>query len=99
MHVFRKISLGDIKPIFSLIVLLHLFFDVQIPSFITSGLVALCVILTLIQVIGLMYLSGFEINVITATLLILAVGFSVDYSVHMAHYFMNAQGVYEQNLM
>ena len=55
---------------------------------------AICVILTLIQVIGWMYISDFELNVITATLLILAVGFSVDYSVHIAHYFMSAQGTF-----
>jgi hypothetical protein len=44
----------------------------------------LCVIMVTVDIFGVMSLLGTPINVITLVFLILSVGFSVDYSVHIA---------------
>jgi len=63
-----------------------------ITNLLVSILVAACVTFTLIEVGGLMHVAGLTINGVTATFLILAIGLSVDYSVHIAHTFMIAPG-------
>jgi predicted RND superfamily exporter protein len=59
-----------------------------------SIFVCVSVLLTLVEVGGLMHVSGLTINSVSATFLILAVGLSVDYSAHIAHTFMVSPGGY-----
>ena len=54
------------------------------------------VILTLINVAGYMWLWGLSIETAAAILLTIALGLAVDYSAHIAHAFMAAEG-YEWN--
>lgn len=44
------------------------------------------------DVAGLLYYWKLSINTVTAVLLVLVVGLSVDYSAHVAHAFMRATG-------
>ena len=50
------------------------------------------VILTLINVAGYMWLWGLSIETAAAILLTIALGLAVDYSAHIAHAFMAAEG-------
>ncbi|XP_046483192.1 patched domain-containing protein 3 [Neodiprion pinetum] len=50
----------------------------------------LCVLLTLVDVCGLMYYWGLTIDIVSCIGLELAVGLSVDYAAHVAHSFLNS---------
>ena len=58
----------------------------------TAMLVFLCVLLTVVDILGLMYAWGLYIDTVAVINLVLAVGLSVDYSAHVAHCFMTKQG-------
>lgn len=45
-----------------------------------------------VDIAGSMYYWGLSINTVTAVLLVLVVGLSVDYAAHVAHAFMRATG-------
>ena len=45
-----------------------------------------------VDIAGSLYYWGLSINTITTVLLVLVVGLSVDYAVHVAHAFMRATG-------
>ena len=61
-------------------------------------LVMLCVVLVDIDLLGLMYLWGLTIESISIINLVLAIGLSVDYSVHLAHAFAAAQGTRQERV-
>ena len=44
------------------------------------------------DIAGSLYFWGLSINTVTAILLVLVVGLSVDYAAHVAHAFMRATG-------
>ena len=44
------------------------------------------------DIAGSLYFLKLSINTVTAVLLVLVVGLSVDYAVHVAHAFMRATG-------
>eukprot|EP01138_Halocafeteria_seosinensis_P004249 gb/GECG01004345.1/.p1 GENE.gb/GECG01004345.1/~~gb/GECG01004345.1/.p1 ORF type:complete len:1061 (+),score=110.46 gb/GECG01004345.1/:1-3183(+) len=50
--------------------------------------VTVCVILTDIDLLGMMFLWGMRINVTSLVVLVMAIGFSVDYSGHIAEAFV-----------
>lgn len=63
-----------------------------IANLFTSLLVVTSVVLTLVNVGGLMYFWGLTIDTSSALLLIIAMGLAVDYSAHVAHAFMVSPG-------
>jgi Niemann-Pick C1 protein len=58
----------------------------------TAFLVFLCVMLTLIDVLGFMHFWGLAIDNVTVINANLAVGLSVDYAAHIGHHFMVSTG-------
>lgn len=57
-----------------------------------SLLVMLCVILTLVNVMGFMQFWGLTIDVVSSILVIISIGLCVDYSAHIAHTFLTVKG-------
>ena len=53
-----------------------------------SFAVVLCVILTDIDILGLMYLWNLRLNINSMVVLVIAVGLSVDFAVHVAEFFL-----------
>ena len=51
----------------------------------TTALVALMIVLVNMSILGVMALGGFQLNVSSLINLIMAVGFSVDFSAHIAY--------------
>ncbi len=63
-----------------------------LSDLLSSFLVLSSVVLTLVDVAGFMHFWGLTIDTVSACLLIIAIGLSVDYSAHVAHAFMSEQG-------
>ena len=59
-------------------------------------LTLICVLLTLVDIVGVMYLSGMIIEATTETSLFISIGLSVDYAAHIAHSFTMAKGTKKQ---
>ena len=55
-------------------------------------LVLLCVILTLVDIVGMLHFWGITIDTLSCVNIVLAIGLCVDYSAHIAHAFMVAEG-------
>jgi len=55
-------------------------------------LVCLSVIITLVNVCGMMHFWGLTIDTLTSILLILSMGLAIDYSAHIGHTFMTIAG-------
>lgn len=64
----------------------------------TTLLVMLCVLLTDIDILGLMWLWGLTIDSVAIINLVLAVGLAVDYSAHVAHAFVAAKGTHDERM-
>ncbi|XP_056018910.1 NPC intracellular cholesterol transporter 1-like isoform X2 [Ostrea edulis] len=65
---------------------------VLIANLWTSLLVFTCVIMTLVDVAGIMHLWGLSINIVSCINLVIAIGLAVDYSAHIGHCFMTFVG-------
>ena len=52
--------------------------------------VLLCVMAIDIDLLGLLWLNGYDLNSITMISLVMAMGLVVDYLAHIVHYFMGA---------
>ncbi|XP_048511966.1 NPC intracellular cholesterol transporter 1-like isoform X2 [Athalia rosae] len=52
--------------------------------------ILICVLLTLVDICGLMYYWGLTIDIVSCIGLELAVGLSIDYAAHVAHAFLNS---------
>lgn len=65
---------------------------VLIANLWTSLLVFSCVIMTLVDVAGIMHLWGLSINIVSFINLVIAIGLAVDYSAHIGHCFMTFVG-------
>ena len=65
----------------------------MIVSLRATLLVMLCVILVDVDILGLMWLWGLTIDSVAIINLVLAIGLSVDYCVHVAHAFLQHDGV------
>lgn len=57
----------------------------------TSLLVLVCVACTLVDICGFMYFWDLSIDTIISTILVIALGFAVDYAAHIGHAFMAAR--------
>jgi len=53
-------------------------------------IVLLCVLAIDIDLLGLLWLNGYDLNSITMLSLVMAIGLVVDYLAHIVHYFMGA---------
>merc|ERR1711920_482811 len=58
----------------------------------TAGLVFLCVVMTIIDILGCMQLWGLAIDSVSVIQLVIAVGLCVDYAAHVGHNFMKQEG-------
>jgi predicted RND superfamily exporter protein len=76
-----------VGAIFGVLVIALFFLD---P--VTAVLVAVCVIMINLNLLGMMSLWDVRLNIASLVIMILSVGFSVDYSAHIAEGFMLARG-------
>ncbi|XP_078695306.1 patched domain-containing protein 3-like [Branchiostoma floridae x Branchiostoma belcheri] len=83
-EVYRNIGLAMLAV---MVVTLLLVADLLMSLYIT-----LCVVLTLVDLGGLMHFWGLTIELSTMVILVLAVGLAVDYSAHIGHTFMLVHG-------
>ena len=58
-----------------------------------SIIVMVCVLMTLVDVMGFMHFWGLTIDVVSSVILIISVGLCVDYSAHIAHAFLSSKGM------
>ncbi|XP_046844152.1 patched domain-containing protein 3-like isoform X2 [Xenia sp. Carnegie-2017] len=73
-----------------LVVFIVTFFIIANPM--TSFLVFLCVAFTVVDVAGLMYYWNLTIDVVSAIVLVIGVGLSVDYASHVGHAYLMQTG-------
>ena len=57
-----------------------------------SGWVILCILLSIVDVLGMLYWWDITINSITTIYVLISVGLAVDYAAHIAHMFKEAKG-------
>jgi Niemann-Pick C1 protein len=62
----------------------------------TCILVAICVAMTLVDVLGMIYFWGLTIDTVTSIMVIVAIGLAVDYSAHIGHSFMVERGTRDE---
>jgi len=55
-------------------------------------LVLMCVVLTLVDIVGMLHFWGLTIDIITCVTIVLAIGLCVDYSVHIGHAYLIGKG-------
>merc|ERR1719412_2296016 len=55
-------------------------------------MVLICVVLTLVDIVGMLHFWHITIDTLSCVNIVLAVGLSVDYSAHVAHSFIVAKG-------
>lgn len=55
-------------------------------------LVLLCVVLTLVDIVGMLHFWGITIDTLSCVNIVLAIGLCVDYSAHIAHAYIVAEG-------
>ena len=65
---------------------------ILIAHVVTSSIVTLCVCLTIVDLLGVMWVWGLTIDSVNVIQLTLAIGLAVDYSAHIGHAFMQQQG-------
>jgi len=65
---------------------------ILIAHILTSSIVTICVCLTIVDLLGVMWIWGLTIDGVNVIQLTLAVGLAVDYSAHIGHAFMQQRG-------
>merc|ERR1712043_113343 len=88
-ELYRNLGLATIAIYFCTLILLS--------DFKGSLFCLLAVLLTLTNVSGLMYFWGLTVDTVTATVLIICIGLSVDFAAHVVHLFMNTKPYEESN--
>ena len=63
-----------------------------LSDIISSIIVLICVVFTLVDVVGVLYFWNITIDVISCCCIIVTVGLCVDYSAHIAHAFLVSSG-------
>merc|ERR1712195_382770 len=58
--------------------------------------VALCIILSIIDVVGILFYWNIQINGVSTIYILISVGLAVDYSAHIAHMFVESTGTSSQ---
>ena len=61
-----------------------------------SLLIVAVVLLVELDLVGVMYLWGVNLNAVSAVNLVMAIGISVEFCVHLCHTFMNTPGTRQQ---
>lgn len=69
-----------------------------LSNFLGSCFVILAVFVTLTNVSGIIYFWGLNIDTVTCTVLIVCIGLSVDFSVHVIHAFLHSNGSLSKDL-
>ncbi len=70
---------------------------VTLGDAVLSSTVIATVVFTLVDVVGMMYFAGLPIDQTAFICLVIIVGLSIDYSLHMAHAFKVAAGNIARN--
>jgi len=65
----------------------------------TSILVFICVVMTIVDILGCMHMWGLAIDSVSVIQLVIAVGLSVDYAAHVGHNFMLQTGTREERVV
>ena len=65
---------------------------ILIADLVVSLLVFLCVILTILDIVGGLYFMGLTIEIVTSVQLILSVGLALDYSAHIGVTYIVTRG-------
>eukprot|EP01138_Halocafeteria_seosinensis_P002574 gb/GECG01002632.1/.p1 GENE.gb/GECG01002632.1/~~gb/GECG01002632.1/.p1 ORF type:complete len:779 (+),score=78.86 gb/GECG01002632.1/:1-2337(+) len=65
---------------------------VLLPSFIATLIVVLALASIFVGVVGFMHHWGLSLNSITMVNMLMAIGFSIDFTAHMCHAFLHASG-------
>ena len=68
----------------------------MIPDPKVSGWVILCILLSIVDVLGMLYWWDITINSITTIYVLISVGLAVDYAAHIAHMFKEAKGTAQE---
>ena len=82
-ELYRNLGLATLAIYFCTLILLS--------DFKGSLFCLLAVLLTLTNVSGLMYFWGLTVDTVTATVLIICIGLSVDFAAHVVHMFMSTK--------
>merc|ERR1719412_377566 len=65
----------------------------------TATLVFICVVITIVDILGCMRLWGLAIDSVSVIQLVIAVGLCVDYAAHVGHNFMLHGGLRSQRVI
>jgi len=68
-------------------------------SFRGALFVLFCVTATIVEVAGFMHFWGLTVDVITCNTLVISIGLCVDFSAHIAHYFLTSRGDRNQRMV
>merc|ERR1711972_1310108 len=61
---------------------------VFIPSLSTILVILISIIFTMVGVTGMVYWFGFRLDSLTQTMIVMALGFAVDFCVHLSHSYL-----------
>ena len=64
----------------------------------TSGLVFVCVAMTIVDILGAMFYWNIVVDNVSVIMLTLSVGLSVDYAAHVGHHWMVVQGTKDERV-
>jgi len=90
-ELLRNIGLA-LAAIFTVIFIL-------LPNIRISVMVFLTVVLTLVDIVGFLHFWSITIDIISCVNIVLAVGLCVDYSVHIGHAYLTAEGSSHQRTL
>eukprot|EP00523_Entomoneis_sp_CCMP467_P014523 CAMPEP_0168780548 /NCGR_PEP_ID=MMETSP0725-20121227/8174_1 /TAXON_ID=265536 /ORGANISM="Amphiprora sp., Strain CCMP467" /LENGTH=926 /DNA_ID=CAMNT_0008830391 /DNA_START=34 /DNA_END=2814 /DNA_ORIENTATION=- len=89
---FKVISQEFFRNIFMAIGAVAVIVLITVASPLAAALITFCVVGCIVEILGFMYHLGIVIDSVSAVMLVLAVGLSVDYSAHIGHNFMTKPG-------
>jgi len=95
-ETFRIIKQEMVSSVLLCLAAVALITLVLIAHPLTSGLVFLCVVMTIVDVLGCMNLWGLAIDSVSVIQLVISVGLCVDYAAHIGHSFMKTSGASRQ---
>ena len=72
---------------------------ILLSNFVAASLVLMCVLFSLIDVIGFLHFWGMTIDVLSCSNIVMSVGLCVDYSAHIAHAYLVSTGDFKISLL
>ena len=87
--IISKQLIRNLAFAFATIALVNL---ILIADLVVSLLVFLCVVLTILDIVGGLYFMGLTIEIVTSVQLILSVGLALDYSAHIGVTYIVTRG-------